>query len=110
MGAGVDRRRAEVGIFDERAVEVGVAAQHPAGRCASLFDHPAESAMSAKLIDFYFGNGTDFAGRRIEDVWAMSFEELEYNHDFIQWLFPLRERSGVQPDVPVLDDATIHAF
>lgn len=66
--------------------------------------------MSSKLIDFYFGNGTDFAGRRIEDIWAMSFEELEYNHDFIQWLFPLRERSGAQPDAPVLDDATIHAF
>ena len=62
------------------------------------------------LVDFYSGRGTDFAGRRIDDVWAMSLEELEYNHDFIQWLFPLRDRSGVQPDVPVLDDATISVF
>ena len=63
-----------------------------------------------RLVDFYSGRATDFAGRRIDDIWAMSLEELEYNHDFIQWLFPLRERSGVQPDVPVLDDATVREF
>lgn len=63
-----------------------------------------------RLIDFYSGSGTDFAGRRIDDVWRMSLDELEYNHDYIQWLFPLRERSGVQPDVPVLDDAVVAAF
>src|ERR1700760_4890835 len=64
----------------------------------------------ARLVEFYAGRATDFAGRRIDDIWRMSLDELEYNHDFIQWLFPLRERSGVQPDVPVLDDATIRAF
>ena len=63
-----------------------------------------------RLVDFYSGRGTDFAGRSLDDVWAMSLDELEYNHDFIQWLFPLRERSGVQPDVPVLDEATIRTF
>lgn len=63
-----------------------------------------------KLVEFYAGQATDFAGRRIDDIWRLSLDELEYNHDYIQWLFPLRERSGVQPDVPVLDDATIHAF
>jgi hypothetical protein len=62
------------------------------------------------LVDFYCGRGTDFAERRIDDIWRMSLDELEYNHDYIQWLFPLRERSGVQPNVPVLDDATIRAF
>lgn len=63
-----------------------------------------------RLIEFYAGRATDFAGRHIDDIWAMSLGELEYSHDYIQWLFPLRERSGVQPDVPVLDDATISAF
>jgi hypothetical protein len=65
---------------------------------------------AARLVDFYAGRATDFAGRRIEDVWGMSLDELEYNHDYVQWLFPLRERSGVQPDVPTLDDAAIRAF
>src|SRR3954466_12059520 len=67
-------------------------------------------ANSSRLIEFYAGRGTDFGGRKIDDVWRMSLDELEYNHDYIQWLFPLRERSGVQPDVPVLEEATIRAF
>jgi hypothetical protein len=46
----------------------------------------------------------------IDDIWRMSLEGLEYTHDYIQWLFPLRERSAVQPDVPVLDDAAIAGF
>jgi hypothetical protein len=64
----------------------------------------------SELVEFYAGRRPDFAGRRIDDIWRMSFDELEYNHDYIQWLFPLRERSSVQPDVPVLDDAAIRAF
>lgn len=35
---------------------------------------------------------------------------LEYTHDFIQWLFPLRERSGANPSAPRLDDAAVAAF
>lgn len=35
---------------------------------------------------------------------------LEYTHDFIQWLFPLRERSGANPAAPRLDDTTVEAF
>ena len=65
---------------------------------------------AARLVEFYSGRATDFAGRRIDDIWRMSLDELEYNHDYIQWLFPLRERSAIQPDVPVLDDAAISAF
>src|SRR4051812_18487482 len=65
---------------------------------------------TSALIEFYAGRGKDFAGRRIDDIWQMSLDDLEYNHDYIQWLFPLRERSGVQPDVPVLDDTVIAAF
>lgn len=64
----------------------------------------------SSLVDFYSGTGRDFAGRSIDDIWRMSLDELEYTHDYIQWLFPLRERSGVQPDAPVLDDAIIAAF
>src|SRR5689334_7706583 len=68
-------------------------------------------SMNAKLlVDFYAGRGKDFRGRTIEDVWRMSLDELEYTHDYVQWLFPLRERSAVQPAVPVLDDAAIAAF
>lgn len=33
---------------------------------------------------------------------AFDDDRLERTHDFIQWLFPLPERSGAQPDAPVL--------
>lgn len=35
---------------------------------------------------------------------------LEKEHDYIQWLFPLREPSGAVPDSPVLDAAAIATF
>lgn len=38
---------------------------------------------------------------------AFDDERLERTHDFIQWLFPLPERSGAQPDAPVLTEADI---
>ena len=66
--------------------------------------------MSSRLVDFYAGRGTDSRGRTIDDVWSMSLDELEYTHDYIQWLFPLRERSAVEPLTPTLDDETVAAF
>jgi hypothetical protein len=65
---------------------------------------------SSLLVEFYAGRAADFRGRTIEDLWRMSLDELEYTHDYIQWMFPLRERSAVEPDVPVLDDDAVAAF
>jgi hypothetical protein len=65
---------------------------------------------SSRLIDFYAGRATDNRGRTIDDIWAMSLDDLEYTHDYIQWLFPLRERSSVEPETPTLDEATIAEF
>jgi hypothetical protein len=62
------------------------------------------------LVAFYAGHGSDFAGRQLDDIWRMSHDDLEFTHDYIQWLFPLRERSSVQPDVPVVDDTVVEAF
>ena len=62
------------------------------------------------LIAFYSGTGKDAAGRRLEDVWRFSHEELEENHDYIQWLFPLKERSAFNPRAPILDAATVDRF
>ena len=46
----------------------------------------------------------------MREILAWGDGPLEYTHDFIQWLFPMRERSPVNPDAPVVDDATIAAF
>ncbi len=62
------------------------------------------------LLTFYLDQSPDHAGRFLHDLWAFSLEELEYHHDFIQWLFPLDTPSPVNPDAPTLDPQTIAAF
>jgi hypothetical protein len=64
----------------------------------------------SRLIDFYRGTGTDTEGRTLAQVWAYSDVELESIHDFIQWIFPLREPSQFNPDAPRLSATDIAAF
>jgi len=63
-----------------------------------------------QLLRFYRGDGTDNEGRRIADVWRYSLDDLEAVHDYIQWLFPLDERSAFNPHAPLLDAETMAAF
>jgi len=65
--------------------------------------------MVSKILDFYSG-GREDEGRTLDEVLAWPDAELEAVHDFIQWLFPLPERSGANPFAPTLDAATIDAF
>ena len=62
------------------------------------------------LLGFYSGTGSDDRGRRLGDIWRFSHDELEDIHDYLQWLFPLAERSAFNPGAPLLDDATIQRF
>lgn len=61
---------------------------------------------AARLLAFYRGEAVDDRGRTIAEVQALDLDALEHTHDYIQWLFPLFERSRVHPEVPVLDEAT----
>ena len=63
-----------------------------------------------RLQRFFLGTGTDDRGRLLADVLRQDDAWLEHTHDFIQWLFPLVERSGAAPGAPTLDAATIQAF
>ena len=65
--------------------------------------------MSA-IAAFLEGEGTDGRGRTMFDILAFDDVALERTHDFVQWLFPLREPSGAVPEAPVLDDADIAAI
>ena len=56
------------------------------------------------------GEGPDGQGRTLFEVLAMDNVAVERNHDFIQWLFPLREPSRAVPDAPVLTDAEVEAI
>ena len=55
----------------------------------------------SRLMAFYRG-GRDDRGRRLEDVLGWDHHQLELVHDYIQWMFPLTERSMAQPSAPVL--------
>ena len=46
----------------------------------------------------------------IQKIWAWDYEELEIVHDYIQWLFPLAERSAFNPNAPIVDEEVIQAF
>jgi len=62
------------------------------------------------LIRFYDGRGPDDRGRYLAEILQWPDERLEAVHDFIQWMFPLRERSGVNPTAPLVDDSIVQEF
>jgi hypothetical protein len=66
----------------------------------------AESA----LVAFYRGDGRDHRGRLLSDIHEFDFYELEFNHDYIQWLFPLPEPSSANAAAPLLSDDDISRF
>jgi len=67
-------------------------------------------AVNEQWLRFYDGDGTDDHGRLLREIQKWPDEKLEYTHDYIQWLFPLDERSGFNPEAPVLDAATMAEF
>jgi len=64
----------------------------------------------SRLIEFYRGIGTDNAGRTLSQVWDFDDDAMEYHHDFIQWLFPLREPSQFNRHAPQLTESDIAEF
>lgn len=64
----------------------------------------------SELTDFYSGLGKDSAGRTYAELVTMPLDEMEVTHDYIQWLFPLREKSNFNFDAPVLTDEDVELF
>jgi hypothetical protein len=58
----------------------------------------------------FFAGGADDEGRTFDEIVGWDDARLEMVHDYIQWLFPLPERSGANPWAPVLDAETIAAI
>jgi hypothetical protein len=65
---------------------------------------------SSAIVDFYNGVASDNRGRTIVELHNQSLSELEQVHDYIQWLFPLPERSAFNMAAPVLTDTDIRTF
>ena len=68
------------------------------------------TAAEARLVAFFAGRGTDDAGRSLDAVLSFDVARLETSHDYIQWLFPLPERSTFNPDAPVLTERVTEAM
>jgi hypothetical protein len=61
-------------------------------------------------LDFYLGIGTDDRGRYLKEILHWPDAQLEEVHDYIQWTFPLAERSGFNIHAPVLTPLEISEF
>lgn len=65
-----------------------------------------------RLIGFYThpNGGTDSEDRTLSEILRFPDRDLEYHHDYIQWLFPLPEASPFNRNAPRIDRQTAEAF
>ena len=62
------------------------------------------------LVKFYRNEVPNCNGLYLGNLWCFSDAELEKTHDYIQWLFPLMEKSRYNSNAPVLDIVQIMAI
>jgi len=62
------------------------------------------------IIGFYSGTHPDNRGHYLHEIQQWPDEPLESVHEYIQWLFPLPERSGFNVSAPVLNPDTVQEF
>ena len=62
------------------------------------------------LVDFLNETGPDHQGRYLQDIWDFNDKAIEQTHDFIQWMFPLTEKSMSVPGAPTLSAEDIEAI
>jgi hypothetical protein len=58
----------------------------------------------------FFSGGEDSEGRTLDEILGWDDDRLEAVHDYIQWVFPTRQLSGVNPLAPLVSEETIRAF
>jgi len=62
------------------------------------------------LLDFYKNKKPNSNGKTLEDILNYDDEQFDTEHDFIQWLFPLPEKSSFNKDAPLLTPELIDIF
>lgn len=73
---------------------------------------------SQDLVRFYLGEigtGGDKLydredGYKFEEIMNFTYHQMEQYHRWVQWLFPTKEQSYFQPDVPILNNDVIKQF
>jgi Opioid growth factor receptor (OGFr) conserved region len=58
----------------------------------------------------FFSGGRDSEGRTLDAILSWNDDQLEAVHDYIQWVFPTRQPSGVNPLAPTVTKETVRAF
>jgi hypothetical protein len=76
----------------------------------TALNHEQLECSPGLLVSFYRGECSDSSGHTIDKIHSWNYDKLEYTHDYIQWLFPLRVRSQFSADAPILDAPQIQAF
>lgn len=69
-----------------------------------------ENRFTKVIVPFYLNKQTDSEGRLLREIWEWDDNELEAEHDYIQWLFPLREATIHNSNAPIVNDSVIEAF
>lgn len=62
------------------------------------------------IVAFYRGEAPDDRGRALAAIQGWDDGALEAVHDYVQWLFPLPERSAFNSAAPLLGPADVAAF
>lgn len=68
--------------------------------------------MIDPIIAFYLDSAKikEQIGFTYNDVMKFNDDELEACHNYIQWLFPLKEASQFNPDAPLVTEETLEQF
>ncbi len=59
------------------------------------------------LVNFIKGTGPDHQGRYLKDIWDFDDTAIEQTHNYIQWVFPLTEKSMSVLGAPTLSQGDI---
>lgn len=100
--------------IDETGTNSEKKAQDADGASSGSADPATATSRSHtnQLISFYTdpNGGRDSRDRTLSEILCFSNDQLEYHHDYIQWLFPLPEPSPYNWNAPKIDQATAQAF
>lgn len=62
------------------------------------------------IVSFFEMRCPDSEGRMFDEILEQSDDWFEFCHDYVQWLFPLKEPSQFNPDAPLLSEEDIEYF
>src|SRR4051812_28438615 len=65
---------------------------------------------NADRLTGFFAGGADDEGGSFDEILGWDDARLEMVHDYIQWIFPLPERSGANPSAPMLSAEAVAAI